>query len=253
MTGELAMSETTVRTIEYLDLYREMLAHQRTCDGLIPRPGSPEQPNQQCYGCLRSNPRDFVEKWPTQEKRPQRRFSWAIPTETALAHIATHSPNGVVEIGAGGGYWAMLLRQRGVDVVAYDPASPGADPDRDPWFIGAHWSEVLPGDHTKVVEHPDRTLLLCWPPYDAPWTHEAVERFRGDTVVYIGEGSNGCTGTDQMHSLLGLGGGCWHYGDDECDCVQVTPLFEQVAEVDIPQWSGLHDRLTVHRRIGATS
>ena len=34
------------------------------------------------------------------------------------------------------------------------------------------------------------------------------------------------------------------------DCPSaVTPLFEEVESVEIPQWSGLHDRLGVYRRI----
>eukprot|EP00271_Cylindrocystis_brebissonii_P019739 TRINITY_DN6186_c0_g1_i1.p1 TRINITY_DN6186_c0_g1~~TRINITY_DN6186_c0_g1_i1.p1 ORF type:complete len:542 (-),score=66.17 TRINITY_DN6186_c0_g1_i1:227-1852(-) len=50
----------------------------------------------------------------------RRLYSWAVPTEEALAAIAAAAPNGLVEMGAGTGYWAMLLRQRGVAVAAYD-------------------------------------------------------------------------------------------------------------------------------------
>jgi hypothetical protein len=50
------------------------------------------------------------------------RYAFGVPTEEALAAIAAVSPRGVVEIGAGSGYWAALLRDRGVRVEAYDIA-----------------------------------------------------------------------------------------------------------------------------------
>lgn len=175
-----------------------------------------------------------------------KRYSWAIPSPEALTAIADHAPRGVVEIGAGGGYWAMLLQQAGVPVVAYDPVPP---PCESHWHDGHPWTEVLLGDHTSVLGHPDRALLLCWPNYDAPHAAQAIELYGGDTVIYIGEGSGGCTGDDRMHALLGEVE-CWCW-DEPCHCAAktTTALFREVAAVDIPQWSGIHDRLTVHKRV----
>eukprot|EP00897_Mesotaenium_endlicherianum_P009382 jgi/Mesen1/8472/ME000478S07970 len=52
---------------------------------------------------------------------PLRRiYSWAVPTGEAIDAIVKSAPGGVLEIGAGTGYWAHLLRQRGVQVAAYD-------------------------------------------------------------------------------------------------------------------------------------
>lgn len=178
-----------------------------------------------------------------------KKYSWAIPSEDALAAIAEHSPRGVVEIGAGAGYWAMLLRERGVDVIAYDPAPA---PDESKWHDGHAWSEVLRADHTAVIGHPDRTLLLCWPNYDEPHTAEAVELFGGDTVIYIGEPASGCTGDARLHALLGEPD-CWCW-DEPCACgvKSTAPLFREVAEVEIPQWHGLHDSLRVFKRRTST-
>lgn len=245
----------TITGIEFLDLYREMLDHQREHDGLMPSPfsGEPEQPSWTCMGCLREH--RHIEGDPMRNLR--RHYSFAVPDDGALRAIAAHSPGGVVEIGAGGGYWSMLLQQRGVDVIAYDPEPPGATDDPR-WHSGRAWTAVHQGDHTKASDHPARTLLLCWPSYAEPWAAQAVEAYRGDTVIYIGEGSGGCTGDDRMHALLGESPYCSHWNEDyseelPCpdDCAaRVTPLFEEVAARAIPQWSGLHDRLTVYRRIG---
>lgn len=161
----------------------------------------------------------------------------------------------MVEIGAGGGYWSMLLQQHGVDVAAYDPEPPGATDDPH-WHSGRAWTAVQQGDHAKSADHPTRTLLLCWPSYNEPWAAQAIEAYQGDTVIYVGEGPGGCTGDDRMHALLGDRSGCWHHDEDyntvPCpeDCLANVPaLFGRVAEVAIPQWAGIHDTLSVFRRI----
>jgi hypothetical protein len=47
-----------------------------------------------------------------------RKYAWAIPDARALRIIKHFAP--VVEMGAGTGYWCSLLRESGVDIVAYD-------------------------------------------------------------------------------------------------------------------------------------
>lgn len=145
-------------------------------------------------------------------------FSWAIPGEGALGVLGGYGP--LVECGAGTGYWAALLRARGVDVVASDIA-PGRTP----------WTEVAPGRAVAAVRASrDRTLFVCWPPYDDDGaSYAAVRAYRGDVLLYAGGASGGPTGTVRFHAELGLN---W------------TPV-EQVA---VPNWPGLRDRLFVYRR-----
>ena len=220
----------------YLDAYRQQWARELGSDPLAPLR---EQPQPAGSGGVRHG--------------MARRFSWAVPDDAALDTIAEHSPRGVVEIGAGGGYWAGMLRARGVDVVAYDPDPAGglwSGDGRTGWHDGTRWSDVLPGDHTAVQDHPDRTLLLVWPSYSAPWTDEVLDLYEGDTVIYVGAAS--VTGSDRMHALLGAP--CRHVEDDEdCDCLPVSVLFEQVSVVEIPQWYGIGDRLSVHHRASVLS
>jgi hypothetical protein len=241
-----------VSGIEYLDLYQEMLTHQREHSPRILLPDSwsgETQPWDVCHECLIT--KQITSYEPHSIKR---RYAWAVPNENALEVIAKHSPHGVVEIGAGGGYWAMLLQQRGVDVVAFDPVPP---PEKSNWHSGRAWTAVHQGSHTTVASYPTRTLLLCWPSYDESWPAQALEIYRGDALIYIGEGPGGCTADDRFHALLGQSP-CWHHDDDynklSCpdDCpAKVTPLFEEIEDVAIPQWAGLHDRLMVYRRAEA--
>lgn len=236
------------RTIEYLDVYREALAHQQTHhDPAYPSfAGGISQPSEFCLQCL-------TERTPQPPLHEavhgvKMRFSWAVPNEAALDMIRRYSPNGVVEVGAGGGYWAMLLRERGVDVVAYDPDPAGTD--EDPWHDGRAWSEVLPGDHAAAADHPERTLFLCWPSYNQGWGAQAIEAYGGDTVIYIGEGPGGCTGDDRLDYLLGLESPWCEHRDEPCTCVVAEALFTPVDSLAIPQWHGIHDGVTVHQRCG---
>jgi hypothetical protein len=155
---------------------------------------------------------------PARRRELAARFAWAIPNEAAVATLAGLGP--LVEGGAGTGYWAALLRSSGVDVLACDVAP------------GRHtWTTVHAGDSVAAVRaHPDRTLLLCWPPYDDDAAgYGALRAYRGGLLGYVGDGPAGATGTPRLHRELALN---W------------TPT----ATVGIPTWPGLADRLVVYRR-----
>src|ERR1700716_2853651 len=91
-----------------------------------------------------------------------RRCAFAVQTEEALATLARYAP--IVELGAGTGYWAFLLRHRGVDIVAFDIAPPGQFPNAYK-FEPRTWTAVLQGGVEVLDQYPDHTLFLCWPGY----------------------------------------------------------------------------------------
>jgi hypothetical protein len=166
---------------------------------------------------------------PARRRELAARFAWAIPGEAALAVLAGLGP--LLEGGAGTGYWAALLRARGADVIAVDRAPPGG-PVPNPHHPGrSTWTEVLARDTvTAVRDHPDRTLLLCWPPYDDDAAgYLALRRYRGERFAYVGDGPDGATGTPRLHRELAAN---W--------TAEVT--------VPLPTWPGLADRLVVYRR-----
>jgi hypothetical protein len=147
----------------------------------------------------------------------RREYAYAIPTQEALEEIAAHGP--VVEIGAGSGYWAMLLSQL-TDVVAYDTGA---------WRFTKKWFEVNRGGPKKVRDHHDRTLFLCWPPYNTPMAVKTLKLYRGDIVAFVGEGNGGCTA-----------------GDDFFE--QLEREWSEVQTVWIPQWNHIHDYLSIWKR-----
>lgn len=160
-----------------------------------------------------------------------RRYAFAIPTPSALDTLARYAP--IVELGAGTGYWAFLLRRRGVDCVVYDLAPPdrAANPNR---FQPLTWTRVEQGGIEALADHPDRALFLCWPSYRDPFAARALDAYAGTTLLYIGELAGGHTADDAFFAQLGR-----HWR-----AVETLPL---------PNWPGTRDALTVYRRLDEPS
>ena len=165
------------------------------------------------------------------EKRDEltAKFAWAIPTLEALKAIHTFAPDGIVEVGAGTGYWAMLLEQIGVlPVFCYDKCP---DLGENHWHKeGPHkfYHEVFLGGPFSIVGHLalERALMLCWPPYDDPMAAECMEIFfkaDGQKLIFIGEAGSGCTGCSEFQDVL----------YDRMN----------IEGVSLPQWVGIHDAL----------
>lgn len=182
------------------------------------------------------------------------RYAYGIPTQAALDAIATVSPAGVVEVGAGTGYWARLLHERGVDVVAYDAAPPETGANR---FVdtATAWFPVHAGDEHVVARPTDRTLLLVWPTWNETWAGDAAAHFHaagGRTMVYVGGGPGGRTGDATLHVRLGLHGPCLTctFGIMDVPCVWgIDVPWEPLRIVAVPRWADAEDTCGIYKRI----
>eukprot|EP01050_Picozoa_sp_SAG11_P037163 SAG11_NODE_14522_length_609_cov_0.849020_1_plen_107_part_10 len=95
-----------------------------------------------------------------EDEDAQERYAWAIPDERALTICAHFAP--LVEVGCGAGYWARLLRDRGVPITALDRDVGSAM--RAAGEPGARaWTCVECGGPEQLREprHKAATLLLC--------------------------------------------------------------------------------------------
>lgn len=181
-----------------------------------------------------------------------RTHSWAVPNDQALEAIAAASPDGLVDMGAGTGYWSMLLRERGVTVRPYD-----IRPGHNHWASGV-WLPMSRGGPSKLVGKLSDygTLLLVWPPYKSPMAARSLANFRGHTLCYVGEGSGGCTADWRFFYELGEDPiaftdncpVCGRRETFECDHAGERTGWHKDVTVDIPQWPGMHDYLTIYRR-----
>lgn len=167
------------------------------------------------------------------------KYAWAIPSDEALAAIAGHGP--VVEIGAGTGYWASLLAPliasggrrvapigrtipSAMPVAAYD-----IKPGKNGWTDGSTYYDVRRGGSERASDYPERTLFLCWPPYDDPMADDSLAAYAGSVVAYIGESDGGCCASEAFFARL-------------------AAAWDVETEIDLPQWWGVHDALTIYRR-----
>lgn len=158
------------------------------------------------------------------------RYAHAIPDEDALETLAELAP--LVELGAGTGYWAWLLRARGVDILAFD-ACPPIDAGHNNLYhrsadaVGTCWTTVLPGGSELAAAFPERTLFFCWPP-DTGMAEQALQHYAGRRLALIGtRGSSMETATPAFYATL-------------------REQFALQAIVPIPQWHGIDDRLTLN-------
>jgi hypothetical protein len=155
-----------------------------------------------------------------------KRFSWAIPNSLAILAILDCGP--VIELGAGSGYWAMWVELCGGDIKAYD-----IDPKGGSSYLDAsapkHFA-VQPGSIEQLENARHRTLMLCWPPYADDFAQRALEAYRGDRLIFIGEGWGGCTADDTFFDIL-------------------ETRWEEEKYIEIPRWSGIRDSLRIYKRL----
>lgn len=175
-------------------------------------------------------------------------FAFALPSEAALDAVVRWSPRGVVEIGAGQGLWAWLLRRRGLTVHAFDTASSAVP------FDGCG-AGVSFGGPAEAARHPECSLLLCWPPLEdeqgddgpALMALEALRAYRGDVLLYVGEWRGAVGAISRLSWRTAVTG------------QTAGPRFQQEVERDwelaepplqLPRWPGFADGLRVFRRKG---
>lgn len=159
-----------------------------------------------------------------------RRFAYAVPNGEALEALAAHGP--ILEIGAGSGYWASLLRLGGVEVLAYDKYALGANAAgvaTNEYFNAdaKPFTHIERGSDNVVRKHPGHTLFLCCPPPGEPLALNCLNQFRGKRVAVIGDVSY-CATMEFFQKL---------HNDWE---------FEE--EVPLPRFPNYDDSLTIFRR-----
>lgn len=165
---------------------------------------------------LRKRHRYKTEQWFGKRQELVEKYSWAVPSNEVLSYIEKF--DSIVDMGAGSGYWAHLLEERGVDVRAYD-----IDPPDETWTEvegccdspPAGWNEEA---YKDVQENP---TMLVWPPLNGPVGIRACHA-ESPHILYIGESRGGCTASDEFFDRLDK-----RYG--------------LVRTIDLPSYAGVND------------
>lgn len=160
-------------------------------------------------------------------------FAWAVPSPEAVEVIRDFArPGTILEVGAGRGLWAALVTEPGrVRVIATDAFSSHGMEAVSPEGLYAHVERL---SHQEAMAKYGRAdvLMLVWSPYNDPMAAETLalfEQLGGRRLVFIGESEYGCTADDAFFDRL-------------------NDRWEMVGEVDIPQWQGINDYLSLWER-----
>lgn len=159
-----------------------------------------------------------------------RRYAYSVPNGEALEALAACGP--ILEIGAGSGFWASLLRAGGVEVAAYDKYALGANAagvTTNQYFAAdtKPFTHIERGSDNVVRKHPGHTLFLCCPPPNEKLALNCLNQFRGERVAVIGDVSY-CATVEFFQKLH----------------LEWT-LEEEVA---LPRWPNYDDSLSIYRR-----
>jgi hypothetical protein len=105
------------------------------------------------------------------------KYSWGIPNNQALNEIGKYSP--LVEVGAGLGYWARLLQDRGIRIRPTDINIP---------LCTERWTKVYSSSAAQTLQNETRSLFLCWIPEKI--AQQAAEVYQGKYILWVGEKIN---------------------------------------------------------------
>lgn len=158
------------------------------------------------------------------------RYAWSVTDPSTVAFVAEHLGPRAIDPIAGSGYWAHVLSQCGIDVIASDIAPPDVAKNGYHKPGVTHFPVTMADAADAVTAHAqDRTLFLSWPTYDDPTGARILAAYQGERFVYIGESGGGCCGGDDMWQAIRED---WH----------------EVATHRVVQWYGLNDWVTVYER-----
>ena len=137
-----------------------------------------------------------------KEIRPSynQRYGFPVITKDFIKWINRNLGKGpFVEVGAGNAYFSYELIKRGFQVVATDPY----EIKQNRYDIGekTYTAMEIMGGIQAVQKYRSYDLIWSWPTTE-PHTHETLEAFEGKHLLYIGDKSNGCTGSHRFHEIL---------------------------------------------------
>lgn len=156
-----------------------------------------------------------------------REYSYAVPSEAALDALSSFR---VVEVGAGVGYWARCLRERGTSVEASDEGGK----DRDDYHGRfPTWTEVVTAASVSFQADsgsPPLAVLICYAPPDRP--------FLGDTVAAFAKVARVC---DRLAVV-----GEWRGDTATPRCLDaLSRSLELKRRITLPNWGDTSAELTL--------
>lgn len=160
-------------------------------------------------------------------------YSWPLPCKEAVDAIVKHSEGKpVYDVLAGTGYWAKILQDAGVNVIASDLHTAKK---YNPYTHKARFTKIKRANAYKVVGQTVRRneghVILSWPPDQAPVGYQVLELTPvGTKVFYFGFKRHGYTGDDAMFDYL-------------------SKNFKLLEHVELPSFRSVDDHLWIYQKV----
>jgi len=151
------------------------------------------------------------------------KYSWAVPTDEAIDAIVKFSEwNGLIDFGAGSGYWSMLVAKKGINVIAVDN-----------WTADKPelWFDVQTGSYEYLKMAGGRVLFMCWIPQYTDMGLMALKTWNGDKFIMVGEPAPARSNANPEF---------FEY---------LEANYSLVKMVDIPNWFNHNDEVFFYERI----
>jgi hypothetical protein len=179
----------------------------------------------------------------------QQQYAFAVPTRRALSAIAAHGP--LLEVGAGTGYWASLLSEMGVDIVAFNSTAwtPRFNWDKtaaEAVISDCQYMQMKVAGPEAALSSKGRALVLMWPDWGGAGIFglEALEMFEGKTLICVGEWAGHTLGA--FHPSMRPTGQSFSAEFQK----QVEAQFDLLEKTYLPSWPLNGDVVQIFQRRG---
>jgi hypothetical protein len=173
---------------------------------------------------LAIEPDKWTDRYTQNRKILQEKYAYTLPTREALDIIVKYKVEsggrGFLELGAGKGYWAMLLKKMGCNIIATDVDTG--------WFTDNHrYTEIVQLDAIKATkQYPDRTLIIMYPHDKSTWPIEVLPWYKGEYIILVM--GDGCA-TEEFWGIL-------------------SEEWEDEETIDLTHWPLFPTCMTVYKR-----
>lgn len=157
-----------------------------------------------------------------------------VTTEVADELVRVIGDRCVLEVGAGTGYLAKHLQDRGVNIHPIDSGK--GDCTREEWWARKRYTKVHEVD---VDDLPDfagyDVILMSWPCYNTNFAMKVADKMSlGQLLIYQGESKGGCTGNYAFFDTLKE---------------QFIEIENEILDDEHVQFFGIHDWWRLYRKV----